>query len=929
MTPSSVADAHQYLGMVSSFQNNIYGHSDARRFDTLVGPPTPFEEAPSCSNSEVWPGIWLVRPGIRSAPAHQPGRFQLGVIPLLGILCQKSRVRHCRGSVCVENKEAMDRIAPRCGWKSFRDWALVAMSCQATCRTCSNSRTDLVHAHLANAVMTCVDILGSSKDFPEQFSEYRGYGEEAITDLVGISNIVHWMATIQFSLGIPMGFEKWDHHFLPTEVTLASSIRGLEKASHLTICKAQLWNVVSLADRTLTDLPDIVDVLNESKVLTHDHDGRHRHCTPSRCQVNSMNTARVGQIHKCSDPTKCTLHKFELTILLSAVMQEKSTAWLLDITQPRLAAASEKYIAISHVWSDGTGVGLEGHGRVNNCLRAYFSKLAQRLGCIAVWWDTLSIPLDDRARNQALRKMHDNYAHAEHTVVHDTYLLGISYADPGTACLAIVLSPWFTRGWTALELAMSNTVKVLFKGVDSMTPDIKDLDADILADSPSTSSRTHWLASCMIRRVRRHGNFSHISDLLATMRPRTTSWLRDRTIITGLLARVSWEHDDDESQIIRKIIVHLGSLPYKSLLHGQPTMFGLGPFSWCPASFDEMPIDIGTDMNGDLSHPEGNRSLQVDKTGAITGLWSCRAIDGEEIRRGALQPYGRHPETILKIHAALMHWEHCLLLQGIGQTNNDEPLLLATTFGLEEDEAFSAIIDCQYAGAVVLGRQDQGRRDSEWDDTEPWGCYSIRFGKDHESSPDSGNRNAAQLLEEADDMEFAYVQHKRGLSEMGPWNPAFKFNVYDQPSEETIAKADHATLQAHLFQATDTVRVGAMRHLIRRGAEPTPLYEDELQAPAFVKLRTLGSAFIDVGLRAQGNEIYDRATTLMFRQVNLAESLSTSEAEAFESIFLSQGRKNLAQQMYERIREESDEKFPGHRFMKRYGIAKLSQLNAR
>ncbi|EHK40494.1 hypothetical protein TRIATDRAFT_185877, partial [Trichoderma atroviride IMI 206040] len=68
---------------------------------------------------------------------------------------------------------------------------------------------------------------------------------------------------------------------------------------------------------------------------------------------------------------------------------------------------------------------------------------------------------EPRARSKALNQMHANYANARYTVVHDSYLINFPWSDDGSPCLAIVLSTWFTRGWTALELAMSKRVKVL------------------------------------------------------------------------------------------------------------------------------------------------------------------------------------------------------------------------------------------------------------------------------------------------------------------------------------------------------------------------------------------------------------------------------------------------------------------------------------
>lgn len=80
--------------------------------------------------------------------------------------------------------------------------------------------------------------------------------------------------------------------------------------------------------------------------------------------------------------------------------------------------------------------------------------------------------------------MHLNYDYARVTLVHDRFLRMIPFTEPRTACLAIILSSWFTRSWTALELAKSHKVKITFK--DS----IKDLDEDILrkaTDNPAVA----------------------------------------------------------------------------------------------------------------------------------------------------------------------------------------------------------------------------------------------------------------------------------------------------------------------------------------------------------------------------------------------------------------------------------------------------------
>jgi hypothetical protein len=104
---------------------------------------------------------------------------------------------------------------------------------------------------------------------------------------------------------------------------------------------------------------------------------------------------------------------------------------------------------------------------VNRCLFKYFTDIAKRLGCEAVWWDAVSVPTETSARAKAIRSMADQYAHAEYTVVHDAHLLNFPWSKERNgkrndgAWLALVFSSGFTRGWTGVELALSKNVIVL------------------------------------------------------------------------------------------------------------------------------------------------------------------------------------------------------------------------------------------------------------------------------------------------------------------------------------------------------------------------------------------------------------------------------------------------------------------------------------
>lgn len=57
--------------------------------------------------------------------------------------------------------------------------------------------------------------------------------------------------------------------------------------------------------------------------------------------------------------------------------------------QEKLQVGCERYMAISHVWADGTGKG-NTPGRVNECLFDFFARLARSrdLRCHGIWWES-------------------------------------------------------------------------------------------------------------------------------------------------------------------------------------------------------------------------------------------------------------------------------------------------------------------------------------------------------------------------------------------------------------------------------------------------------------------------------------------------------------------------------------------------------------
>ncbi|KAI0904046.1 hypothetical protein F4823DRAFT_628930 [Ustulina deusta] len=313
-------------------------------------------------------------------------------------------------------------------------------------------------------------------------------------------------------------------------------VEVLEKAGDLNLCPNRIWQVCSQIkswEAKQSTVQSILDGLFPKDALRHED---HSACTIDFCEFSSRNFAAVQQYHEprtCEESDQTNkIHErrgacfplrnlFHDAKLIRALKSEKPTAWHFDGVS--LLEQPKPFMAISHVWSDGTGTGNWPSKQVHECLFGYFKQIAKRFQCAGIWWDTLCVPQDRDARSKALSIMHHNYQYARVTLVHDRFLRNVPFEGPNRACLAIVLSPWFTRGWTALELAKSRKVKVIFK--DS----IKDLDKHILNRAEEGN-----FAAEAIRYLRRD-RFSNMEDLLATLGPRYSSWLKDRATIAGLL----------------------------------------------------------------------------------------------------------------------------------------------------------------------------------------------------------------------------------------------------------------------------------------------------------------------------------------------------------------------------------------------------------
>ncbi|CAM6000400.1 unnamed protein product [Sphagnum balticum] len=132
----------------------------------------------------------------------------------------------------------------------------------------------------------------------------------------------------------------------------------------------------------------------------------------------------------------------------------------IDLTTYR---SGLRYVAISHVWSDGLGNVCR--NAIPSCQLYRLSRLAyevsgQDLGSAYFWLDTICVPpdqaRDDEAQQAALSRMRISYEAAEIVMVLDSWLQTqrMRSCPDSEVLLKILTSLWNTRLWTLQEGAL-------------------------------------------------------------------------------------------------------------------------------------------------------------------------------------------------------------------------------------------------------------------------------------------------------------------------------------------------------------------------------------------------------------------------------------------------------------------------------------------
>ncbi|KAI1753980.1 hypothetical protein F4782DRAFT_545321 [Xylaria castorea] len=579
-----------------------------------------------------------------------------------------SGIAMCKNPVCLKRKETFEAAAPPCKWVAFRDFMLTCLACMVGAAEWYFVGDLLFETHNANIPRSfCLDIRGSLDVFVWSCSIARQYvdAEDPRLNLeMGRQN----------SNEISNFWRKILSDYESDAVAIS------QKCHDRGLCPNRLWNVSLHGSDTAVGVCHLGNAsLGFLPLGSRD---KHVDCTAQYCLRAHENSTLVKQAHVCTD-NHCGKEMIFHTDLLDQASKGPyqasgicSSSRIYRMVRPgsdhQVMTWKEKnYMALSHVWSDGTGVGLKAPGKVNKCLYAYFANVARRLGCDGLWWDAISIPSERTARATAIERMLDNFEKAKVTVIHDHDLVRFPWRDNGSPAIALVLSSWFTRGWTAAELFASrhHPVKVLYADPTNPGGDplIKDWDGDVFAADvgewmsphhlkhfPGHKSRDimnptgtipmqGYFIAAEIVKILRHP-FLQESAQITNL---TTSWTKDQMLIAALMfqdkngSKGLVDSSMTGPEIMKFLLVTFEKIRVTDFVHGEVPITTHGPWSWCPQSVFHF---------GQLYH-----SSRVSNTDCVihpNGRLSCRLLAYEVLE----------DDVIISFSAALSNRTTCLLL---------------------------------------------------------------------------------------------------------------------------------------------------------------------------------------------------------------------------------------------------------------------------
>ncbi|CAK4030335.1 Hypothetical predicted protein [Lecanosticta acicola] len=266
--------------------------------------------------------------------------------------------------------------------------------------------------------------------------------------------------------------------------------------------------------------------------------------------------------------------------------------------------AGLQYVAISHVWAEGTGN--ERENAIPRCQLNYVAHIARQILHaqternlpLLVWFDTLCCPASStRHKDMCLSQMHAIYQNASHVLIVSSTLRHWNAADvdPLEMSARLMASPWQTRLWTLQEGALACK---LWIGLADQPFDLDDIELSLKqACENRLCHRTIALSflwtllglRTLINTDRKIGQITQLEHLRNALRAREVTNPSDEPLCLatclGLPQKsiVETRHEERMTEFWRVLNLSGHKIPRRIMFFSGPRLPYQG-FRWSPSS---------------------------------------------------------------------------------------------------------------------------------------------------------------------------------------------------------------------------------------------------------------------------------------------------------------------------------------------------------
>lgn len=324
---------------------------------------------------------------------------------------------------------------------------------------------------------------------------------------------------------------------------------------------------------------------------------KHARCTEDRCLVHHLNRDTYRSKHLCNG-SRCdfigpTAEEINAAVesggvpLLRLVRSPSSSDVRLEMVRTDLQAPL-RYVAISHVWSDGRGN--LGSNTLPTCQLLHLDSKVSGLynsssEPVLFWIDTICVPAQGDGRRVAIGRMRKTYENAEKVLVLDSELESASaHTFPEEILMRITCSGWMRRLWTLQEGVLAQQLLFQFR---ERAVDFYSLENDLEGDEEKLCNPVVVDASSCSSHFQKFKDLKcdQILELVEAIQWRNTSWKSDEPVCMSILL-------DLDTELVERTEPDLRMSVFLSMVKLFPAylMFAPGPrlqqekFRWAPAS---------------------------------------------------------------------------------------------------------------------------------------------------------------------------------------------------------------------------------------------------------------------------------------------------------------------------------------------------------